>query len=91
MDGAEEEDRPAGGLVVPADHEVDDELAEYAPGARGETPDDAEIEEDQLARVVDDRQPLALVLAQQEGRVLLGDADRRGDQRHGLDGAACRL
>jgi hypothetical protein len=36
----------------------------------------------ELAGGVDQRQPLALVLAQDGGGVVAGDADRRGDERH---------
>jgi hypothetical protein len=36
----------------------------------------------ELAVGVDERQPLALVLAQDRGGVLARDADRRGDERH---------
>ena len=40
------------------------------------------IEPAEAALLVDQRQPLALVLAQEPGGLLAGDADRPGDERH---------
>ncbi len=73
-------------------------VAEVADGGTDEQPSvgvvrrvgellalDEVLDRDQPAEVaglVDQREPLALVLAQQAGRLVAGDADRAGDQRH---------